>query len=343
MKTNYQNISLKPFSYIGCSVSQMNLIFLLVLLPQLAMLFITKSVAALFVILAATLGSVFASLLNSFLAKQKYNFNLSILLEGILIGMLIPETYSIFRVFFIVLCSMYFLKYVFGGLGGFWANSIAITVAIAYFCHPDFFPEFRISRNMLIQGGLLPQFIGDGIFNIAAYDSSIAEVINSKVLSLLGISIPDGYISLFWDTHSVIPAFRFNLLTLFASLILIAGNITDYIIPYCYIIVYALCVFLFGFTGIGSSDILFAILTSGTLFCTFFLLQWYGTTPLTTLGKFIYGIIAGILAFIICGYGYSPIGTIFTIIVLNVISPIIQLIEEVVYSKYSLKKIKEKA
>lgn len=84
-------------------------------------------------------------------------------------------------------------------------------------------------------------------------------------------------------------------------------------------------------------DMLLAYLTSGTLFCAVFVIQWYGTAPLTITGKTIYGIICGILAFLIAGCGTSSEGMIFTVLAANIISPLIQA-EEDRYNKKRLVK-----
>ena len=62
---------------------------------------------------------------------------------------------------------------------------------------------------------------------------------------------------------------------------------------------------------------------------TLFVLQWHGTLPLTLWGKIVYGVMAGILAFFYLGFGTSSIGYVFTILIMNFISPIIQYIENI--------------
>ena len=73
---------------------------------------------------------------------------------------------------------------------------------------------------------------------------------------------------------------------------------------------------------------LLALLTSGTLFTAVFLIQWFGTHPMTIIGKIIYAVIAGLYAFITVGCGTSPIGMIYVIIICNIINLLIRLIEE---------------
>ena len=76
---------------------------------------------------------------------------------------------------------------------------------------------------------------------------------------------------------------------------------------------------------------LLAFCTGGTLFIAFFILGWFGTTPLTPAGKCAYGATGGLLMFFICGGGTSSAGALFTVIILNVLSPAMQYIEDVFY------------
>ena len=75
-------------------------------------------------------------------------------------------------------------------------------------------------------------------------------------------------------------------------------------------------------------DIFLALLTSGVLFSTLFLLQWYGTTPQTLWGKALYGFTAGVCAFLIIGCGMSPVGYVFVVLLMNLFSVMVQVIEQ---------------
>ena len=68
-------------------------------------------------------------------------------------------------------------------------------------------------------------------------------------------------------------------------------------------------------------DIILALLTSGTLFSTLFILQWYGTTPINLSGKIIYGIGCGLVTSIIRFFGTYNEGVSFAIILMNLLVP----------------------
>ena len=71
-------------------------------------------------------------------------------------------------------------------------------------------------------------------------------------------------------------------------------------------------------------DMLLAMLTSGTLFYATFVLQSYGTLPISVVGKVLYGVFAGIFAFVITGCGTSSTGMAFTVLFANIFSLLIQ-------------------
>ena len=85
--------------------------------------------------------------------------------------------------------------------------------------------------------------------------------------------------------------------------------------------------YLFG-GSINQGDIILALLTSGILFSSVYLIQWYGTIPVSVSGKIALGFITGIIAFVIVGCGTSPIGMAYTIIFSNIICMMIRIFEE---------------
>ena len=135
-----------------------------------------------------------------------------------------------------------------------------------------------------------------------------------------------------WDTHSLIPAFRFNIVTILSSIVLFCDGGISPLIPGIFIGVYAVLVRLFfpALNGglLNTGDIILAIGTSGTIFCSVFLLQWFGTHPITLTGKILFAVISGIIAFLIVGCGTSPIGMIYTIVISNILNLLIRVVEE---------------
>ncbi len=344
MKKIYRDLTIAPFSYLSPSLTNISTAFLILLLPQILMLFITKSFSSIILIAISIIASVAAEFTSNKIRHLNTLFDLTAVVQGLFIGMFIPQNYPILPVFFIVFLSLLLVKYVFGGNAESWINPAAYTVIIIYFLGISFFPEFLITKTYLESGNPGMQLIQNGDIPVLKFDSSFTFWLNTHIFSNLGIEIPTGYLSLFWDTQSPIPAFRFNILTLISSMVLISIGIINWIVPSIFLVVYGVLVRLFSqtpFTGIiGQGDLLLAFLTSGTLFAAFFIIDFYGTTPITNFGKILYGIIVGIIAFFITGCGTSPIGTMFTVLFANVISPLIQLLEDKIYSIWVNKTIR---
>jgi len=331
-KNNHNTVTLKPFTYLTPSIRTTTIWSLALLGVQLVLLGLSGSYSSLIVIACSLAGAVFADVVFSLISKQTTSISWMITIEqGIVIGLLLPESYFPVAVFIITVVSLMLNKYAFGGFATSWANPVALTVALCYFLDMTVFPSYGLTMESLQIRNPALSMIQDGVFKTYSFDTPITDFLNKTVFSLFGVNVPSGYVSLFWDNGAAIPAFRFNFVTLVSSIILISFDMIDIIIPLCFVTVYSLLVKFVSPVMIGGlpyqGDIILALLTSGTLFCTLFVLQWYGTTPVTRIGKVVYGLLSGIIGFLILGCGTSPIGYVFIVLIMNTISPLIHVIE----------------
>lgn len=329
-KKYYRQVSLSPFTNKSSTFSTY-LMILIAVIPQVIMLFITKSFSNL-IIIGTCILACFASEIISII--QKKHINLSILtsfLYGILIGFFLPAGYPPVSVFFITFFTMVLLKYAFSDSYVTWLNPVIVTVICCWFIGQINFPGFQVTRDYLSAKNPSLILIQEGIFPTFKFDEAVTSFLNDSAFSIFGVSIPQGYVSLLWDSGSVIPAFRFNFLTIIASVFLIVSDVFSFEISGIYLVTYLLLVKFLGPVITGGipmqGDMLLALLSSGTLFTAFFCLQWFGTTPMSIKGKIFFGLIGGIIAFVFAGCGTSPIGSAITILFLNIISPIIQYFE----------------
>jgi electron transport complex protein RnfD len=335
MTEKYKKLTLAPFYNLVPSIDQMLVFSIILILPQIIMLFVTNSVSSLILLGTVVIASFIADILNTLFSHRVFKFSWDSLFQGIVIAFFIPSGYPAVLAFCVTLLALLIDKYAFGGFAQAWANPAVVTIIVMYFLGAKYFPSYLLSPDFLQIPNAGSDLFSHGLMHSGFYDIEVSSVLNNTVLSKLGISIPTGYVTLFWDTGSVIPACRFNFLTLISSLFLITNNIIEGIIPAVFLVVYSLLVALLGlfpYGGLlGGGDILLALLTSGTLFATFFVFTWFGTYPQSFLGKFAYGGLAGVGAFLIAGCGTSPIGIIFTVLIANVTSPFIQNIERSMY------------
>lgn len=327
-----KRVSLKPYIYEKPSISAVSLRILVLLALQIIVLFFTKSYNAIIVISCSAFGSLLASLIHFFLTKKNKFLSLTNLIHGILIGMLLPQNYPPFTALLVSFGTLIIFKYVFESSENFWINIVSVSVLIAYFIGKVYFPEFLITPDLFSVKNPSVQLINNGVFPVYDFDITLTNFLNSNILNNFKVTLPQGILSMLWDTNSVIPAFRFNLLTIIASLVLFSDNSFSMLIPSIFLFVYLFLIRLFfpyvSGGEFNQGDVLLALLTSGTLFTAVFLIQWFGTHPMTIIGKIIYAVIAGLYAFITVGCGTSPIGMIYVIIICNIINLLIRLIEE---------------
>lgn len=337
-KKFYEKVSIG--SYTGFSKSSLlyMIVFFVVLSPQIILLFATKTYASLLIVLCTVLGAACSEYKSFFEKKHILFYIVYSLLTGTLVGFYLPATFPPVAAFFLTFLFMLTAKSIFGRQGISWINPVAFTLAAAWFVGHFYFPGFQIEKMDLLAKNPSLSFIQNSIV-LNSFDERITSFFNNRIFSKFNVAIPNGYVSFFWDNQAVIPAFRFSILTLTASLFLFAFDFQNGTVPFIYLVVYSLLVKFLSPVLTGgvpySGDMLLALLSSGTLFTTFFLLQWHGTMPYSIFGKILYAFFGGIIAFVFCGTGTSPIGAIITILFLNLLTPTIVLYE----NKANVKKL----
>lgn len=331
-KLKNTRITAKPFVYSIPSISSVSIRFLILLSIQVIMLLFSGSFNAFLIVLTSLTGSILAGIINFYGRKEPVYNIMNIAIQGLFIGLLLPETYPPSMAFIISFATILISRsLVFKSING-WMNMPALAVIIAWYIGNIYFPQFAVNSELLTVKNPSVYLIQNGYFPTYSFDSPVTAYLNKYIFGLFNVSIPEGFVSLMWDTHSLIPAFRFNIITIISSLILFSDNAFSLIIPSVFVGVYAVLVRLFvpylSGGNLNQGDILLAIFTSGILFCSVFLIQWYGTIPVTVFGKVLLGTITGIIAFAIIGCGTSPVGMSYTILCANIICMFIRIFEE---------------
>lgn len=104
---------------------------------------------------------------------------------------------------------------------------------------------------------------------------------------------------------------------LIGALYLVIRKVIDLKIP----VIYILTVFVLSY--IAGKDGLYHILSGGLLFGAFFMATDYVTTPYTKAGQIIFALGCGLLTFIIRNWGGYPEGVSYSILLMNVATPLI--------------------
>ena len=336
---SYSNLSLMtaPFVYTRLPVLGMNIAVLSLLGIQILILAITADFYALLNITAAVMGVLFVENLLRYLASSKFGLSLEMVISGLLIGFFMPTGIGFVFVFILSAFSVFIVKTVFGGTGRNWLNPVAFAVCAAYISRPEAFPPLISDFSLLREkGSIFALMEANGLLKLKT-DFAVTSALNSLLLHGVGVTLPEGYISLFLNSTSSIPAFRYNIITLMSSIILFSIRVADYILPAFFLTTYAILVWTFGMVPVSNiyftGDILSAVLTGGVLFVAFFVMTEPASSPKTKYGKAMSGFFTGLFAFFICAHGASPAGIFFAIILSNVISPLIEKLEVKIQAK----------
>ncbi len=114
---NKISITLKPFTFLFSSSKTNSLFILFFLLPQIFMLFLTKSWSNLLIILLTTIAGLGAEFFEKLYKKDKteYHFILAII-QGLLTGLFLPASYPLVSAFFITFFVTITARFFIGGL-----------------------------------------------------------------------------------------------------------------------------------------------------------------------------------------------------------------------------------
>lgn len=129
--------------------------------------------------------------------------------------------------------------------------------------------------------------------------------------------VKTGYMELFLGNVGGSLGETSALLLILGGAYLIYRGVIDWRIPVSYLGTVAVLTLVLG------HDPLFHLLAGGLMLGAFFMATDMVTTPLTRLGRIIFGIGAGVLVVIIRLYGGYPEGVLFSILLMNIFTPII--------------------
>ena len=111
---------------------------------------------------------------------------------------------------------------------------------------------------------------------------------------------------------------------LIGAIILILLGVIDLTIPGTYIVTFVVFILLFGGHGLDGNYVTAQLCGGGLMLGAFFMATDYVTSPITPLGKVLYGILLGILTGLFRIFGANAEGVSFAIILSNLLVPIIE-------------------
>lgn len=270
-----------------------------------------------------TLLSIASCVLFEFICRKvmKRNntiYDLSAVVTGLLLAMNLPVSLPPYMVVIGAAFAIVVVKQMFGGLGNNFVNPAIAARIFLVIAFPKAMTSWTVRSGSWF-----------------SFDSADA-VSSATPLTRIHTSEAPSLWKLFIGDKAGCIGEVCIIALLIGALYLILRHVIRPWIPVAYIGTFALLAFLFGKTNVfnfagdltvlsGWGDLFheccYMVLSGGLILGAFFMATDYVTSPLTTKGKFIFGIGCGILTFLIRYYGNMAEGVSFSIILMNILTP----------------------
>ena len=295
MSENKIHLSSSPHFTEGLSTQKVMLMVIISMLPECIAGVIFFGAVALVRILVSVISCVAFEALFQKITKQKIRIsNLSAVVSGILLALVIPSTTPVWMVVLGALVAMVVAKGLFGGIGS-----------------NVFNPALTGRAFMFIS---FPAAMGACWFN-PEIDAVSGATILSQIKNGAVTATPDLYMQYFLGNRAGCIGETSILLILISFLFLFSTHIIDWRAPVAMVATTAF------FTLVTGGDVLLALLTGGLLFGATFMVTDYATAPLTGYGRLVFGFGCGLITFLIRKIGGYPEGVMFSILIMNCFTP----------------------
>ncbi len=290
------HISVSPHIHTKKSTSLVMLDVIIALLPATVAAVVLFGLKALLVIATCVITAVACEFLfNIIIKKEQTVGDLSAVVTGLLLALNLPATIPLWQAVVGSAFAIVLVKCVFGGLGRNIVNP-AITARVF----------------MLIAFGSMTAAAFPTALDATSGATPLAELAKGEVVNLMDLFVGNCGGAL-GETSA--------LALLIGGVYLIARRVISWHIPVSFIV----SVFLLSLLIEGGSFVtaLAWILSGGLFIGAFFMATDYVTSPVTSKGKLIFGIGAGVFTVLIRFFGIYPEGVSFAILFMNILNPYI--------------------
>ena len=298
MKKSDENeiyLSSSPHFSDKSSTSGIMLAVVIALLPLCVYGVILFGIPALVTIIVSTACCVVFEMLFQMATKQTVTIkDCSAIVTGILLALVLPPTTPIWMTMLGSAFSIIVAKSFFGGLG---ANIFNPALAGRAFMFVSF-----------------PSQMGATWLQPGADAISSATVLSTiKAGSFAANS--DTYLQYFLGNRAGCIGETSIILILLAFIYLFVTRIIDGKATISMVATVALA------TWISGGDVVMALISGGLLFGAVFMVTDYATTPVTSWGRIAFGFGCGLITFLIRKFGGYPEGVMFSILIMNAVTP----------------------
>lgn len=293
------------------SVKRIMLDVIIALVPAIIGAVYFFGINALKLILISVASAIFFEALIQKIFKKDITINdYSAIITGILLAFNLPANAPWWIPVFGAGFAIIVVKQFFGGLGSNFMNPALAARAVLVASWPG------IMSNYVLPG--VDAITGATPLAIMKYSSADAGT-SATVVEAAG-KIPT-LLDMFIGNVGGSIGETSALLLLIGGLYLIIRKVINWKMPIIYIGTTAIMLLLL---GVGTDQILYQLLAGGLFLGAFFMITDYSSTPVTPWGQIVVAIGAGLLTAIIRVKGAFPEGVSYSILLMNVLTPLIE-------------------
>ena len=207
------------------------------------------------------------------------------------------------------------VKYSFGGLGSNWLNPALggwLFVRLAW--------PLAFAGTLESPGAYSPE-------SASVTDQAVGGFLNRVVLPFFDAELPVGYIDLFSLNTPGIIADRAGLAIVFGICLLVAFQVSRSWLSILYLAVFGLLVRMLGALPVSGAwwngDVIYAMLSGGTLVAAFILIADPSSGAKSTLGKALLVVVAAVLGVIFRFFGNAFYGCFLAVALANTLAPLL--------------------
>lgn len=291
-----EKLLIEPSPYIKSSMTTQKIMFhvIIALCPALVASTIIFGLRAL--VMTAVCCSacvVFEFVIRKIMKKNNTTRDLSAIVTGMLLAFNLPVTLPLYMAVIGCFVAIVIVKQLFGGIGQNFVNP-AITARIV----------LMLSFTSYMTTWAEPFYYQNGVDAVTTATPLAGGELPSVINMLLGVR--GGCLG---ETCAIA--------LIIGGIYLVAMKIISPITPIAFIGTVAVCAL------IGGQDIVYYLLSGGLILGAIFMATDYATTPLTPLGKLIFGVGCGVVTVLIRNFGSMPEGVSYSILLMNILTPYI--------------------
>jgi electron transport complex protein RnfD len=259
--------------------------------------------------------------------------------SGLVLALFLPNQLNPVFAFLGAALAMAVVKHSFGGLGSNWANPAACAVLFIRCAWPASFaaavekaPLFNLASSLekgLRESAASPlAMLKISHWPVLPSDASLSSFLNGTVFPFFGTKLPEGYLTFFSAPGAGIVADRGLLCLVLGTMLLASSQCFRFWVPLLYLGVYCILVRIFGALPFGGGsfqgDVLFGLLSGGTIAAAFILATDPATGAKSAPGNIVCALCAGVFTFVFRFPGNEPLGAVPAVLLANAIAPLVR-------------------